>query len=549
MKVRKSIAALLLSALLVLTLLPVGAFAEVDESSSPTQASEEEIAQEQNISGKLSNWKLEIRDVNENVKSTSSYSAYKLISYDASYNFSSKKFDYTNMALTPAYRDKIITALGLSTSASDHDIEFAISNLKSDGLATLANTLKKDIGNLNYDKKTDTGVFSFNSSELGYYLVLETNSASNDGTLISKPILVNVPDNPFYYGTCGFTQYVTVKTSKASITKKIVGNDSNGNPILVDSSTAAVGDRIDYQSLSDIPAYSSNSNNITYCVTDTFSPGLTFVPGSVVVKIRDTSNLDTVLQSSYYDLNNSPSGGATFQIKLKDDSKIRELGNAGSKLLVTYSATLNNNAITGSTGNPNSIKLTCNTYNTPDDTVITYTSKLVITKVDNNKNPIKLKGAVFELYMGTDNPKLIDTQTTVDGGTATFTKLQQGSYILKETKAPDGYNLLSDPITFTVSAKNGSNNIPDASFIVDKSGNDAAKSVTATWSCTNGSFKNDGTGMNITIVNTPSFNLPGTGGIGTTIFFVSGAAILVLGGCMAVVYIRRKKKSTQHFQR
>lgn len=521
MKLVKKLIPMILSLILVLAMLPTGARATV-------------------VTGSLT-----IKDTSGNVKTTSAYSAYQIVTWDASTDTATGKPVFTNMKLNATYKSAIVAAVsGLTAASTDAQILTAISGLDAAGTAALAVALKAVATTATYT--ATSGVFS--GMVYGYYLVIETANAANDGSVISKPILVCIPDS-----TSGSSSVVVnVKTSTATIQKKIV--ESVG---LVDSSTAAVGDTINYQSLSTFPTYSSDSTGITYYITDTFSAGLTFVPASVVVKVvgpDGTTAVKTLVSGTDYTLANS---GQTFSVTLKTDADIKAWGNAGDKLLVTYSATLNSTASYGSTGNPNSVNLTYSnkpgtggtSYTTPDDTVITYTTKLVITKKDSTGTA--LTGATFELYKnsldnGSGTWTKIDTQTTAGtGGTATFTTLEQGAYKLIETVAPTGFNLLADPILFTVSATNSTTSIPNTGITVTQSGNTAAAAgFKATWAGTNGATTDANGLLNLGITDTKGFTLPGTGGIGTTIFTVSGIAILLLGICLVLVYFKKRKEAT-----
>ncbi len=511
----------LLALIFVLAMLPTGALAAAPTGSLTMQ----------NTSGA--------------VKDTSSYSAYRIVAYGAASGSSPSTTIYTNMVLNATYKSAIISSLGgtLSSTSTDNDVLTAMQGMTADQSAALATALDAVGGSVAYS--TTNGVFS--SMTYGYYLVIETGNSLGDGTVISKPILVSVPGdaaNPS-------DTVVKVKTSTATIEKKII---ISSNPY--DSSTAAVLDKVNYQSVSTIPTYPANATGLVYYVTDTLSTGLTFDSSSVIVKIMDSSGttpVTTLAAVTGYTLETSGIGSATFRVTLIGDGNIKTWGNAGDKVLVTYSAALNSSATFGSTGNPNSINLTYtnnpsnygpgSTFTTLDDTVITYANQLTVTKKDESNNP--MTGVDFELYQydGTDYTIFIEKQTTsTPAGIATFTKLQQGSYMLKETAAPAGYNLVSIP--FVVSAKNGTTAIiPNTGITVTQNGNTAALAFKAAWECDNKSIVVTDTGMTITINDTKGFALPGTGGIGTTIFTVTGIVIILLGICLFLVYQKKHRKN------
>jgi LPXTG-motif cell wall-anchored protein len=483
--------------------------------------------------------KLMIKDESGAVKSSSHYSAYQIITFDA--KEVQGKTIYTNLKLNADYRAAIIASVaGLTSNSTDNQIFTAISGLTAEKTAELAIALKSAAASKSPAYTTTNGVF--NSMVFGYYLVIETANNANDGTVISKPILVGIPDDI----SCDPIVSVKVKTSKAGVEKKIVENGS-----LYDSSTAAFDETINYQALSTIPTYSSDAQGITYYVTDTFSAGLSFVSSSlkaVIVK-ADGSVVKNLVLNTDYTVATSNISGATFRVTLTSSDNIKAWGNANYKLLLTYSAKLNDSATFGNTGNPNSINLTysnkpgATTYTTPDDTVITYTTKLEITKTDGDNK--LLSGATFELSVKNSDGTwtVIDTQTTTSDGKANFKKLEQGTYKLKETIAPSGYNLLDESIEFTVSAKNGTINIPSTNIILTYSGNaNAAGNFKATWSSNNNKVSVSEGILKAGIVNTKGYTLPGTGGMGTTIFTVVGVGIILLGCSMIIVYFKRTKQ-------
>lgn len=513
---------------------------------------------------------LTIQGLDGNTKTTSTFVAYQLITFNAS--VANSKTYFTDLKLNPTntdiYKNAIINAIsGLSSASTPNDIFSAIQGLNAAQSEKFAAALKTSLTGAAVTPIQNTSGGIFSSLPYGYYLVVETSHDASDGSLISDPFLVCIPENGA--STIVKDRTVKVKTSTANVVKKIVVNPGTSNEILVDSSTAAIGDTVEYQAISSIPTYSDSDTNITYSLTDTFSAGLDFNKDSIqnaptAVTIIDGNNKQVGIPLIYgtdYSLETDTTkiNNATFQLSLLDSNKIKAWGNAGYRLKIRYSAKLNDNAQYGETGNPNSIHLTYSirdgsTKTTDDDTVITYTYRLVVTKTDNSSAQNKLAGATFELQKqdsdGTWKPVDSHTTSSVTGTTA-FTHLQQGNYQLVETKAPDGYNLC-DPIQFTVTATNTivgkSYSIPDPTFLITEIGNtNVAKDVLAKWdmpkSSGNFTFNITKDELDVTITDTPGFILPGTGGIGTTIFTVSGIGILLIGGCLALLYFRKKRRS------
>lgn len=506
--------------------------------------------------------------LNDNSGGKYQYSAYRVATFDVDTlkdQSGADKTVFTGIKMDTAndtiYRPVIVGALGLSGNPLDSVIFDAVSKLNADATEALAIKLR-DASGATATAQSQNG--KFDSLPIGYYLIIETGKSVVDGTTISKPILVSVPDPS--KSPADYNVKIDVKNSKAGIEKKIVEHDSSGT-ILVETSTAAIGDIVKYQSLADIPAYPKDKEALTYYVTDTFCSALDFNPKSMVAEIinnHDPAKIqtektldagDSTFDQNYIDSKTKEKG---FRLTLTNSDEIRSWGNAGYKLRITYNATLNSDAKTGKTGNPNSVNLTYSIkpndasaiYTTPNDTVITYTYRLVVTKKD---HCTPLSGATFELQdskgikIGSDPDPVTGTD-----GTVTFTKLEQGDYQLVETAAPSGYNKLDGPIKFTVGATNDGDGstIPNEKYTFSAKDNaDARNRISATWNSKvtsgNCTMTDGNVQLNVSVQDTPGFILPGTGGIGTTIFTVSGIVILLVGGLLAFLYYRKKKDSRQ----
>ena len=114
----------------------------------------------------------------------------------------------------------------------------------------------------------------------------------------------------------------------------------------------------------------------------------------------------------------------------------------------------------------------------------------------------------------------------------TFSGLDDGYYRLTETKAPEGYNKLESPIEFTISATHDENSSDPK--LTDLTGNVTSGEATFTSSLTG---ETDGS-LTTNVVNKSGTQLPSTGGIGTTIFYVVGG-ILMAGAAVLLITKRR----------
>ena len=339
-------------------------------------------------------------------------------------------------------------------------------------------------------------------------------------------------------------------------------------------------------------------NKYYFVLNDTMSKGLTF-NNDVAVKINGTA-LGTDAYTVTYSTD-ATTGVTTLKIVLKDFIRYNTAAYKGKDITVTYSATLNEKAELGAAGNVNDVKLTySNDPNfdyqgtdepgpsepkgeTPKVEVKTFTTGIKLTKVDNSDPPKTLTGAKFSIsgtavkvtlinrevyktisgepvddnvwYMLKDGTytKTAPTDATKDSydsttqkyakitevvettetepvsatgyvnssGVLTFEGLAAGTYTITELVAPEGYNKLS----------------PDTIQVVI-TGNLNQDQKTCTWKLNSNDVTLDGNLIPLTVTNSSGNELPSTGGIGTTLFYVLGGLMVV--GAGAVLIARRR---------
>ena len=215
---------------------------------------------------------------------------------------------------------------------------------------------------------------------------------------------------------------------------------------------------------------------------------------------------------------------------------------------VEYTSTLNEDAVLGERGNKNTMHMefSNNPNNeqggefgeTPDDTVIVFTYKVDVNKVDENGN--KLTGAEFTLEKKIKGTKDTWKKITKVSGTADdlfeFKGIDDGDYRLTETKAPTNYDKLSEPIYFTVKADHTI--VSDNPTLESFSGNITTGDVgTLTFTAN----KESGI-LSTKVVNKPGSSLPETGGMGTTILYVAGAVMILAAGAFLVMQKKAEDK-------
>ena len=331
-----------------------------------------------------------------------------------------------------------------------------------------------------------------------------------------------------------------VKAAVPSVEKKVKDtNDTTGETTgWQDSADYDVRDVVPFQLTATLPANLQSYKSYYLKFDDTLSPGLDFNEESVTVKYGDKD------VKSFFKINYDE---ASKKLTLTCDNILAKGFEAknGEKIVVEYNATLNEHAVMGSAGNPNTVKLefSNNPNNggegdkgeTPPDIVIVFTYKVVINKIDENGKA--LDGAKFTLYkkIKDKNGNLEDKEikAVISGdknNVFTFNRLDDGDYVLKETEAPDGYNK-ADDIEFTIKADHSIE--PDTLELKSLSGDKVTGEIVLQPNKDDGSLSKD-------VPNTKGIVLPSTGGAGRVAIYVIGA-ILVVGGGIVLVTKKRVK--------
>lgn len=422
------------------------------------------------------------------------YTIYRMFKLD-SYNAESNTYSYT---VESAWEGFFKTGAGgnyITLDGQNHPTWTAADENDSTTVAAFAKAAlawaadKKIPGT----KETATGdTVTFSDLGLGYYLV-----DSSLGAL------------------CGLnttTPNVTIeeKNGQPTIEKKVKSHYDGW----AEKNTAKIGDTVEFKIVVHVEAGAQS-----YKVADTMSDGLTFNSSSLKVTYKDapaTANSDYTLEPG--------KNGTTFTLTFKDSYVADKVGEA---IVVTYNATLNDKAVV--TGNKNKATLGYGTNKTVESETTTYTYEFDLVKVDGATKKL-LNGAEFKLYDAENGGSVIKVVPVAGGyrvangdetgavdtikvnGKVHISGLDKTTYWLEETKAPDGYNMLTErkPVSLT----NGSNNTTLTS---------------STWSEAD---------HGVAVENNAGTVLPSTGGMGTTLFYVIGGGLMVA----AVVLLVTKKR-------
>lgn len=366
---------------------------------------------------------------------------------------------------------------------------------------------------------------TFTGLDFGYYVM----SPDVAGTTVERDaMLVNV--------TKTNEDLVSLKSVFPTVDKKVEGNNH---------ASAQVGDEVTFTLTSTLPN-AADYNTYTFKFKDKLSKGLTFVDNSVTVQVKDEpAPVDPQLYQVTKD--NPEAGNLVIELS---DYKTNYQNYAGREITVTYKAVINENAAVLDQDNPNNATVeyttdptTGGTGESEESKVHSYTFGFDIDKFDKDTQT-KLEGAVFELQ--TEGGQKIDLVKVEEGkfrpakqgeqpvaaaedvktdaqGKLQFVGLKEGKYKLVETKAPEGYNPLKDPITVVISANYNTDGTLQ-NWKADKEGGSAQ----------------DGTHV-IQVANDKGALLPETGGMGTIAFTVVGALVIVGG----VVWAVRRKRNVR----
>ncbi|QGX01439.1 isopeptide-forming domain-containing fimbrial protein [Streptococcus ruminicola] len=357
----------------------------------------------------------------------------------------------------------------------------------------------------------------------GYYLVQNKTVGSNEAyTNYILEVVGNVT--------------VTPKTDIPTLEKKVKDtNDSKGEETdWQDSADYDFDDDVPFQLTATLPSNFNSYDNYYFEISDTLSSGLTYNKDAKVYLVNDGQKKDITEMFTIETAN-----GLSFKI---DNLKAVSGVTASSKIVVEYTATLNKSAVIGKIGNPNTAKLIYSnnpnsrgtagsTTETPEDTVIVFTYKVVVNKVDENSK--LLAGAGFTLFKKVaDAWKEVKTISAGEATTFTFSGLDDGVYKLSETTTPDGYNKIDD-VEFTVTAEHDV--LSDNPALTSLSGNAASGELAFTAAVTEGSLSTD-------VVNKKGATLPSTGGTGTRLLYVLGF-ILIFGA--GILLVTKKRMDTK----
>lgn len=415
--------------------------------------------------------------------------------------------------------------------------------------------------------------------EDGYYLVQDA-SDSPDSTVGANN---NGAKTRFILKVAGGGDVtVKAKSSAPSVIKKVKEDDKPvTGDVKVGSYTAdaqyndvadyCIGENVPFELISTMPSTYDDYTSYFYQFTDTLATNFTLNTGSISVKVVNADGETPLTATTDYTVGAQDKSGK-FTITINDTKNITAI-TKDSTIVVDYTAQLNSGAVIGLDGQENKVDLTySNNPNytgkgeetpegdkgkTPEDKVIVFTYELDVTKYlgdehtkadaeNGTKAGFKLSNADGKWATVDENLKItgwVDkadaaTEVTTDAnGIFKFVGLDDGTYTLRETTTPTGYNTMAD-LTLTIGATTANNQTWAGTA------SDALSAIELTMNSTNTAGDvNEGT-VNGSITNQKGSTLPSTGGIGTTMFYVGGG-VLVAGAGVLLITKKRAKKDAE----
>ena len=522
-----------------------------------------------------------VKDNETVLASRKTFAAYKVLDLKAYTNDEGEivNYEYT----VPAdLADFYATRYNLDKTALDFAIKVMASIDSEPDIYDFAKDILEVVTAAAFTGKPVENGYQFTGLPLGYYVIEDTTAQGE----YKKPVSALILD------TATPDVEIEVKAEKPPVDKKIDNdNDFETTEDRVDANQAAIGDTVSYVISSVVPDM-TGYNKYYFIMNDTLSKGLTYT-NTMTVKVGDkvltegTDYTNTIV--------NNEDGTTSMRIVFNNFLQYNTEEFIGKPVEVTYTAELNKDAEVNKTPNTNKVNLEYSNdpnvdYNgenepnpeeppigiTPDKWVKTFTTTLEIVKVDpignrlqgaeftlsgNTMNIVRVEAESFDLDPNGEYWKLkdgsfttTDPESTIDGapvdkstyasltdkytkttnvtfeetegeavtikgvvgedGILRFEGIKAGDYVIEETKAPEGYNILTEKLNVSIDW------------------NEETYEFTYT-----GAVDNNGVAR-LTVVNQTGSELPSTGGIGTTVFYVLGGVLVFA----AIVLLVTKKR-------
>lgn len=418
--------------------------------------------------------------------------------------------------------------------------------------------------------------YTFSGLELGYYMIYDATDLSGDDVAAVRSAAMLT--------TSGDNVVITLKADRPKVEKTV---DDNDDPAVDDwkkGTTSAIGDVVTFKITSAVPNHDHYGDDYHFVIYDSMADGLQLDEDSITVTIGGNAVTDGITINTD---NATLAEGDDFSVSFNNIPAYTN----GTSIEITYIAKVLESAspqnLNTATLEYSNDPLEATSRGTTESSASVYTYQTVLTKhaesINGDPSQLRLAGAQFELYKVIDGNEVLmqfrketdssirgiapfikyiyapeadlseDTVTTVldtvntgesesllsmsDGGHLGEIKiigLSEGDYVLKEVKAPDGYQVAKDPFTFTIADTIGTlGNVGNATI------------TTSSAQTTGGQFTNvaaDASTLRLWlgVTNRPGAALPETGGMGTTFITIMG--IILVAGALTFFIVRKRSK-------
>ena len=469
---------------------------------------------------------------------------------------------------------------------SINDVVAYINSLKDDSYAfsQMASDLHEYIHKKGIDPKPSVNVplgvtsYKFDDLSLGYYMIYDATDLTNAEAAVRSAAMLAHP---------GENKEIELKADRPHVEKYVNDNKGAGAPDWKNGTTASIGDIVTFKITTTIPDHALYGKNYTFEISDKMADELELV-GNINVTLTAPQSVEIVDDDEHYEVITSQDeikdATVDFKVVLTDITKL----SAGTVVDVTYTAKV---LATANANNANTAILTYSndpndktSTGTVDSAVNVHIWQLTLTKYLEGANGapsfMRLKGAEFEIYKVVDGNevkltfsnttevtsaagvkyikyildenatntvlKTLDSGENLDDGSTDVGKtdggflgqilifgLGEGTYRIKEIKAPDGYQKADGAFEFALTDTIGVTGAVGDSSVSYVNPEKPGQFTRVSADSTNVKYY-------IGITNAPGSALPETGGMGTTLFTILG--IIMMAGA-AAFFTSRKRSS------
>ncbi len=506
--------------------------------------------------------------------------------FDATSSGSNISYQWVNENGTNLYESFFFGTDGMISEeiGTIHDVVEYINSLKDDSFAfsQMAAKLHTYIHTQNIspnesvDVADDATSYTFDNLELGYYLIYDATVLPSDSPAVRSAAMLAHP---------GENKVIKLKADRPHI-EKYVDDSDNDTPDWKIATTASIGETVTFRLVTMIPDHDLYGDDYTFIITDSMDDTLELDTASIKVNLISAAATDegTTPAATTYDIITDASAldaGDDFKIEftkitdLQQNTVVEVIYEA--KVLANAEPKNNNTATLVYSNDPNNK----DSKGEVSSTASVLLWKFILTKFAEDASGTatitRLPGAEFQIFAkdDLDTPLAFTTETVTydngvqhiryvfdpENGTETAVKtldegddgkslinyapggylgqivifgLGEGTYVIRETKAPDGYQIAKGVFEFTLN-----DTVGPSGFIANANISQATRTETP-GHFTRVMVQEGNQTFFIGITNAPGSALPETGGIGTTIFTVGG--IIMMAGALAF-FTSRKRSS------